>query len=47
MPKSTVVVTGVVGLLGAMLTGAVEFILHYDSLARFGTGYEFFVGISD
>lgn len=46
MPKSTVVVTGVIGLLGALLTGAGEFISHYDSLARFATEYEFFIGIS-
>ena len=47
MPKSTVVVTGVIGLVGALLTGAGEFILHFDSLARFATEYEFFIGISD
>lgn len=39
--------TGLVGLLGVVLTGVGEFILHFDGLARFGTEYEFFVGISD
>ena len=45
--KSTIVVTGVIGLLGALLTGAGEFILHFDSLARFDVENEFFRGISD
>lgn len=47
MPKSAVVVTGAVGLLGALLTGTGEFILHFDALARFGTENEFFIGIAD
>ena len=46
MTKSTIVLTGLVGLLGAVLTGVGEFILHFDALARFGTEYEFFAGIS-
>jgi hypothetical protein len=45
--KSTIVLTGMVGLLGAILTGLGEFILHFDSLARFSTEYEYFTGISD
>ncbi len=47
MTKSTIVLTGLVGLLGAVLTGAGEFILHFDALARFGPENEFFKGISD
>jgi len=47
MPKSTIVITGVIGLLGALLTGAGEFILHFDALARFDVENEFFRGISD
>lgn len=47
MTKSTIVLTGLVGLLGAVLTGAGEFILHFDALARFGAENEFFEGISD
>ena len=47
MTKSTIVLTGLVGLLGAVLTGVGEFILHFDALARFGAGNEFFEGISD
>jgi len=46
MSKSIVVITGVVGLVAAMLTGAGEFILHYDALARFSEN-QFFLGISD
>jgi hypothetical protein len=45
MTKSIVIMTGLVGLLGAVLTGAGEFILHYDALARFGSEFEFFTGI--
>ena len=47
MTKSTIVLTGLVGLLGAVLTGVGEFILHFDALARFGAQNEFFEGISD
>ncbi|MGI9292756.1 MAG: DUF6796 family protein, partial [Pseudomonadales bacterium] len=45
--SSTILLTGIIGLLAAVLTGAGEFILHFDSLARFSTDYEFFTGISD
>lgn len=43
--NNEVVITGLVGLCGAVLTGAGEFLLHYDALARFAE-YEFFTGIS-
>ena len=46
MTKSITLVTGVVGLIGAVLTGMGEFILHFDSLARFGAENAFFLGIS-
>ena len=46
MSKSTIFATGVAGLIGAILTGAGEFILHFDTLARFGTEYAFFTDIS-
>ena len=45
MTKSTIIITGAIGLLGAMLTGAGEFILHYDALSRFSEN-QFFLGIS-
>jgi hypothetical protein len=46
MTKSIAITTGLVGLLAAILTGAGEFILHYDALARFGPEFEFFSGIA-
>ena len=38
--------TGVAGLIGAILVGAGEFLLHYDIQERFSNN-EFFLGISD
>lgn len=46
MKHSIVITTGIVGLVGAILTGAGEFILHFDALARFGGEFQFFSGIS-
>jgi hypothetical protein len=46
MTKSNAVATGIVGLIAALLTGAGEFILHYDALARFGSENLYFLGIS-
>lgn len=43
---SNTILAGLIGLLGAVLTGVGEFILHFDALARFGPEYEFFNGIS-
>lgn len=47
MNKSVIGVTGLVGLLGAVLTGVGEFLLHYDALARFDVEYAFLGGITD
>ena len=47
MNRSTIILTGIAGLVAALVTGAGEFILHYDALARFGAENQFFVGISD
>ena len=47
MTRSTIVVTGVIGLLGSLLTGAGEFLLHFDALARFDVEYAFLGGISE
>ncbi len=47
MSKSVIGVTGLIGLLGAVLTGVGEFLLHYDALARFDVEYAFLSGISD
>ena len=46
-PTSAITIAGFVGLIGALLTGTGEFVLHFDALGRFGTEYEFFRGISD
>jgi len=41
------VLTATVGLLAATLVGIGEYLLHYDSLARFASGgYDFMIGIS-
>lgn len=41
-----VVLTGLIGLLAAILVGAGEYLLHYDALARFSaTGYDYLRGI--
>ena len=45
MMRSAAVTAGLIGLLGALLTGAGEFILHDDALARFSEN-QFFLGIS-
>ncbi len=46
MSKSTIIITGLIGLLGAILTGIGEFVLHFDPLARFADN-QFFLGLSD
>jgi len=38
--------TGILGLVGAILCGTGEFLLHFDPLARF-SGYDFMADISD
>ncbi len=38
--------TGIIGLVGAILCGTGEFLLHFDPLARF-SGYDFMADISD
>ena len=40
-------VTGWLGLVGAILTGSGEFLLHFDPQARFTDGLAFFAGISE
>jgi len=39
-------ITGIIGLVGAILCGTGEFLLHFDPLARF-SGYDFMADISD
>ncbi len=45
MSKSVIIITGLVGLFGALLTGVGEFILHFDHQARFADN-QFFLGIT-
>ena len=40
-------ITGVFGLFAALITGAGEFLLHFDPQARFTDGLAFFAGISE
>lgn len=40
-------ITGIFGLLAAVITGSGEFLLHYDVQARFTDGLAFFKGISE
>ena len=52
MPKLTqqqvLILTGIIGLMAAILVGIGEFLLHFDTLARFSEdGYEFMLAASD
>ena len=40
-------ITGIIGLAAALLTGAGEFLLHFDPQGRFADGLAFFEGISE
>lgn len=40
-------ITGILGLIAAIVTGAGEFLLHFDPQARFTDGLAFFEGISE
>ena len=43
-----IIVSGIIGLLGAVLVGIGEFLLHYDPLARFSeSGYDFMLAASN
>jgi uncharacterized membrane protein len=44
--KKTLMLTGAVGLLAAILVGIGEFLLHYDSLARYTDTFAFFEGVT-
>ncbi len=46
--RKMIFLTGVIGLVGAILVGAGEFFLHYDPLARFSeNSYDFMLAVSD
>jgi hypothetical protein len=42
-----IIATGLAGLAAAVITGAGEFLLHYDPQARFGEGLNYLLGISE
>lgn len=44
--KQTLVLTGLAGVLAAVLVGAGEFMLHYDPLVRYSEGFNFFKGVT-
>ena len=41
------ILTGLAGVLGAVLVGTGEFMLHFDPLVRYGQGFDFFKGVSE
>jgi len=46
--KKSVFITGLLGLIAAVIVGVGEYLLHYDPQARFASGgYDFLLGISD
>jgi hypothetical protein len=46
--KHIIILTGLIGLLGAVLVGVGEFMLHFDSLARYSeVHYDFLLATSD
>ena len=45
--KKAVLWAGVAGLAAAVIVGMGEFLLHFDTLARYGEGFEFFKGITN
>ena len=47
-PRKTIVLTGIVGLIAAILVGSGEFLLHFDPLARFSAdSYAFMRAATD
>jgi len=43
----TSIVAGCIGLLAAVLVGTGEFLLHFDTMARYAGGYDFFESVSE
>lgn len=41
-----IVWTGLVGVIAAIVVGTGEFLLHFDTLARYGDGFAFFKGVT-
>lgn len=47
MDRRNSILTGLIGLLAATLVGTGEFMLHFDPLARYGQGFDFFAGVTE
>jgi hypothetical protein len=45
--KKTMIITGLIGLLASVLVGVGEFLLHFDTLARYHGGYDFFEAVTE
>jgi len=45
--RQILLLTGMAGIVGAVLVGAGEFMLHFDPLVRYGQGFDFFKGVSE
>lgn len=45
--KIILIITGLIGLLASVLVGVGEFFLHFDPLARYAGGYEFFEAVTE
>ena len=45
--RQILVLTGLAGVLGAVLVGTGEFMLHFDPLVRYGQGFDFFKGVTE
>ena len=44
--RNEILWTGLAGLFAALIVGAGEFLLHFDPLARYGSGFDFFKGVT-
>jgi len=45
--KRIMIITGLIGLLASVLVGLGEFFLHFDPLARYSGGYDFFQAVTE
>lgn len=45
--RTAVIWAGLSGLLAAVLVGTGEFFLHFDTEARYGSGFDFFKGVTE
>ena len=45
--RTAVIWSGLAGLAAAIIVGTGEFLLHFDELARYGSGFDFFKGVNE